>query len=191
MSVRNFLRLRPAGWGLLPLALLSGCSSGPVSVQLERRSVAAVRQDPMRPVLCLLPVEDHRPSAAVEVPGRSGLGPLVFTGDSVVGWVESELRRQLAAGFQLAAPAPEGGGRSLRVEVRNCYVRSVGGQLSAQVVLAAEWREGDTVRSRVVRGQRVGSVWWSVRPEVELALRLALEDAVAKLAADPGGGPAG
>jgi hypothetical protein len=161
---------------------LAGCGSGPLPVRLEGRESSPAVAPAARPGLVLLPVVDGRPEGKGASSGGTNLGPVVVTSDSVRTWVEQELLRQLSPKRDVQRTEVPAAAAGLRVSVRTCYVQPVGGHLSAQVVLEAEWLQGTEVRRReIVRGQRVGSVWFSATDEVATALRLALEQAVAEL----------
>ncbi|HLP08941.1 MAG TPA: hypothetical protein VK178_12315 [Opitutaceae bacterium] len=175
---------RLAAVALLGALLLAGCEPAPLPVRLQNRAAPLGPVAAERTELTLLPVIDGRPRDEGATGDETRLGGAVVTRDSLAAWIEAELRRQLDARYRLvASDAPPAQGQALRVRVAACYARPIGGQMSAQVVLEVEWFDGAEVRSRtMLRGQRVGAIWWSAQLEVGSALRLALEDAVRQLA---------
>ncbi len=162
--------------------LLAGCESAPIGVGLKRPVVEDAKPAGRQSPVVLLPVLDQRPGTTLESSGTEAVGSFVVTRDSLTGWVEDAVRGRLGDRCARLADAVPDSATQLAVVIKRCYVQSIRGHVSVQIVLAAEWTDPDgTVRRELIRGQRVGSVWWSVQGELEAVLRLALEDAVEKL----------
>ena len=183
------MRRRNRRFLLLTLALaLGGCSTQPIPVNLPVRSTRDARPPIDARPLVLLPVLDERPRRDNDSAEMTQLGALVTTTHSVTAWVEEETRRQFSTRFLLPAetaadtrePVP-----TAQLAIKDCYVHSVRGHPSAQVILEIRrFENGRELDRRIVRGQCVGSVWVSFRSEIAHGLRRALEDAVGQAAAE-------
>jgi hypothetical protein len=163
---------------------LVGCSSGPVTVRLiapntpQTEKAIVERKDS----LVLLPVsvwETYRTEGATGVM----LGPHVTTTDSLTEWVTRAAQLHLSARYdiRLESAVPTSG-RACKITLRECYVGRVVDSASAQVVLKLDWYEdGVFIKTEILRGQRVGLVWFDAERELGSALNVALKNALAKI----------
>lgn len=163
---------------------VAGCSSDPIPVTLRSRPLP-VRAATARKPLRFLPVVDGRPARDPAAGGAESLGVWAQTPDSVVRWVEEDAKRALAGAFELREPSDTAvPADAVGLVVRECYLTSVGGQMSVQVVLTVNLTAADGRRtSEVVRGQAVGSLWFSASAEVPANFRRALAQALRKVEA--------